>query len=335
MFDIVGVITLVLLILVFGFLTLRARRAKSRWLKWIGTSLSGLLTLIPTAMLVLALIGFSKLNKHFDNPIPDVQITVTQAQITRGEKLAHNCVSCHTPTIQLPLSGTNFGAKFDMPPFIGALYAPNLTPSGNITDWTDGEIIRAIREGVGKDGRSLLIMPAANLRHLSDEDVQALVAYLRSQPATGEPTPDTRLNVFGAMFMNLADFRAAQPPVDHVTAPPEDETADYGEYLVNIMGCRDCHGSQLEGKADNGQPGPTPGPNLTKIVPQWTEADFMTFFNTGTLPSGNIVPTITLKSGFSEPRMPWPIVRAATSDSDLKAIYSYLHNLTPVAGPTQ
>jgi len=225
-------------------------------------------------------------------------------------------------------------AKFEFPP-VGTLYAPNLTPSGNIADWTDGEVIRAIREGIDQDGRSLLIMPSVNFRNMSDDDVHALVAYLRSQPAEGEPAPDTQFNLLGAIFMNLSDFRVAQQSVGHVTAPPQADTSAYGKYLVDVMGCRDCHGDQLQGKVENGQPGPPPGPNLTQIVPQWTEAEFVTFFNTGTLPGGSKVPILTLKSGFSEPRMPWQMVRAATTDDELKALFTYLHNLPPVAGPTQ
>jgi mono/diheme cytochrome c family protein len=223
--------------------------------------------------------------------------------------------------------------KFEFPPF-GTFYAPNLTPSGNIQDWTDGEVIRAIREGVHKDGRSLLVMPSASFHSMSDEDVQAIVAYLRSQPATGKPTPKNQFNVLGAIFSNMFDFRTAQPPAGHVTAP-QMGTPAYGKYLVDLMGCRDCHGAQLQGKVENGQPGPPPGPNLTQIIPQWTEADFMTFFNTGTLPGGGQVPILTLKSGFSEPRMPWPVVRAAATDDELKAMYLYLHALPPVESPTQ
>lgn len=333
MVDIIGISVLVLLILLFGFLTLRAWRAKRRWLKWAGTLLLGLLTLVPTALLILALVSFSKLNQRLDNPVSEIQIVGTPEQIVRGEKLANICVSCHSPNNQLPLSGSNFAVKFELPP-IGTLYAPNLTPSGNITDWTDGELIRAIREGIDQSGRSLLVMPSANFRYMSDEDVQALVAYLRSQPPMGAPSPENRLNVLGAIFVNLFDFRTAQTPVGHVTAPQMD-TPEYGKYLVDVIGCRDCHGSQLEGKIDNGQPGPPPGPNLTQIVPQWTEEDFMIFFNTGTLPDGGQVPTLTLNSGFSEPEMPWPMVRAVTTDDELKAMFTYLHNLPPVPGPTQ
>jgi len=76
---------------------------------------------------------------------------------------------------------------------MGMLYAPNLTPSGNIKDWTGGEVVRAIREGVHKDGRSLLIVPSGDFKNMSEEDVKALVAYLRSQPATGGPTPNNSI----------------------------------------------------------------------------------------------------------------------------------------------
>ncbi len=332
MFDVVGILILVALIAVFGFLTLRAWKIINRWLKWIGVVLAGLLTLIPAALLVLALVGFGKLNARFNNPVDNIQVARTPAQIARGAKLANACGSCHSPGNQPPLSGSNM-TKFDFPP-MGTLYAPNLTPSGNISDWTDGEVIRAIREGVHKDGRSLLVMPADQYRNMSDEDVQALVAFLRSQPATSGPTPKNGLNVLGAIFTNLVDFRTEQQPVGHVNAP-QAGTVEYGKYMVDVIGCRSCHGDQLQGRVDMGQVGPPAGPNLTKIVSQWTEDDFMTFFNTGTMPGGRKVPIATMASGFSEPRMNWPMVRAVTTEEELMAMYLYLHSLPVVDSPTR
>jgi cytochrome c553 len=333
MFDVVGILILIVAIALFGFLTTRAWKLKIAFLKWAGVFISGLLTLVPMALLVLALMGFSKLNARYDNPVAAIQVARTPAQIARGEQLANICLSCHASGDQLPLSGTDFGAKFDMPP-LGTLYAPNLTPSGNIQDWTDGEVIRAIREGVHKNGRALLIMPAGSYRNMSDDDVQALVAYLRSQPGAGAPTPNNQLNVLGAIFMNLSDFRTAQQPVGNVAAS-QPGTLENGKYLVDIIGCSDCHGAQLQGKLETSQPGPPAGPNLTMIVPQWTEEQFMAFFNTGTLPGGRQVPILTLKSGFSEPRMPWSMVRAVTTDDELKDMYAYLHSMEIVESPTR
>lgn len=330
MFDIVGILMLVVLIALFGFLTVRAWTLKTPLLKWGGVTSAGLLTLVSTVLLILALVGFAKLNKRHTNPVAEIQVAGTAAQIARGEKLAEVCVSCHAPDNHLPLAGIDFTARFPMPP-IGTLYAPNLTPGGNIDDWTDGEVVRAVREGIRKNGRSLLIMPAVTFRNLSDDDVQAIVAYLRSQPPTGTPMPDSRISALGAIFAYLFDFQTAQPPVANVVSP-QPGTVEYGKYMVDILGCRECHGEQLQGKADNGQPGPPPGPNLTQIVPQWTEEEFMTFFNMGRLPDGSTVPIETLPSGFSEPRMPWPAVRAAATDEELVDIYTYLHGLPPLAG---
>lgn len=334
MFDIPGMLVLVVLILLFGFLATRAWRVNNRLLKWIGVLVAGLLTIIPALIGALAVNGYARLNQRYDNPVPTLKATGSSAQIARGQQLAHICMSCHSTSNQLPLAGTDFLTKFGLPP-LGTLYSPNLTPGGNIDGWTDGELVRAIREGISKDGRSLLIMPSSNLRNLSDEDVLALVAYLRSQPPTGSPTPPTRFSLFGAVFTNLVDFRTAQPPAGTVIAPPPAVGATYGKYMVSILGCSDCHGPRLEGKVDTGEPGPPPGPNLTQIVPQWTEAQFMEFFNTGTRPDGSTVPILTLPSGFTEPRMPWPEFRAAATDDELRAMYAYLHSLPPIDGPTQ
>lgn len=328
MFDIPGMLLLIVTMSGFGWLCAAARRLRNGFLKWGGLVLFGLLTLLSTALLVLALAGYSRFYRQHDNPVASLQVGGTAAQLARGEQLAHLCVDCHTANLQLPLSGGNMVAKFGLPP-MGTLYAPNLTPGGNIRDWSDGEVMRAIREGIHQNGRSLLLMPP--LASLSDDDAQALVAYLRSQPATGEPTPDNRLNLIGAILLNGIDFQTAHAPVGRVSAPAPN-TREYGKYLVDVILCRDCHGEQLQGKAPSSEPGPPPGPNLTMIVPAWTEEQFMTFFNTGMTPWGP-VPVDTMADGTSQPRMPWPIVRAATTGAELKAIYDYLHSLPAVDGP--
>ncbi len=323
MFDFVGVLVLVVVIAFFGFLVTRAWKAMNAFLKWGGSVIGGLFTLIPTLLLVLALMGFYKLNQGHSNPVMDVKVAGTPEQLARGEQLAHICSGCHSPNDSLPLSGNNFLAGNGLPP-IGTLYAPNLTPAGEIKDWSDGEVIRAIREGIHKNGRSLLIMPAENFKNMSDEDVQALVAYLRSQPATGEPSPTTQFNLLGALFINLADFRTAQGPVGNVTTPASG-TPEYGKYMVDIIGCRSCHGDQLQGRDPNSRNGPPAGPNLTKVVPNWTEEEFMTFFNTGKIPSGATVGA----------NMPWQVVRKTATDAEMHDIYTYLHSLPVVEGPAK
>ena len=332
MFDFIGVLSLVVLLLLFVWFMRRAWRSRRPLLKWPGVVLGGLLTLVSAALIVLALLGFYKLNEPRSNPVADIRVAGSPAQAARGKQLAHICQDCHASNGELPLSGLNFIAKYGLPP-VGTIYAPNLTPSGNIKDWTDGEVIRAMREGVHKNGRSLLFMPTAMFRNMSDEDAQAVVAFLRSQPPTGTPTPENQFNLLGALFMNVRDFRSSHSPAGHVSAPPAG-TAEYGHYMVNIIGCQNCHGDDLAGRVYSGV-GPPAGPNLTKLVPQWTEEQFLHFFNTGIIPGGGQVPLVTFADGSKLPAMPWPLVRASATDDELKAMFSFLHSLQPIDGPTK
>ena len=324
MFDVIGMLVPVVLAVLFGWLTLRSWGSQHRILKWPALVLSGLVTLLAVLVFALGLAGFVKLNEQFNNPVANVKVAGTPAQIARGAQFANICAQCHGTTHKPPLAGADLLARFGAPP-LGTVWAPNLTPSGNIQGWSDGELIRAIREGVHKNGRSLIIMPSEEFRAMSDEDVQAVVAYIRSEPPTGNPTPENGFNLLGALFMNMQDFRTRQAPAGSIKTPALG-TAEYGKYMVDIIGCRSCHGQNLTGKMPGGL-GPPAGPNLTLIVPQWTREQFMAFFNTGIDPKGYSIPTDTLSDGFVEPRMPWKIVRAVANDDELASIYEYVHNL--------
>lgn len=320
MFDTVGVLALVALTLLFGWLTSRAWRAKHAAIKWGGAVPSGLLTLIFTVAVVLALIGFYRLSApQRRTTVADVKVAGTPEQVARGEKFAAICAGCHSADDKPPLAGRSF-MEGGGPP-IGVLYAPNLTPAGELQAWSDDDIIRAIREGVHKNGRALVIMPSEIFRNLSDADVQSIVAYLRSQPATEPKTLPTKLNVLAALFVGAGVFpTAAQAPIMRpIGAPTAGTTPEYGQYLVSVLTCRMCHGENLTGgKAGLGPP---PGPNLAVIVPTWSESGFITTLRTGVDPAGH-----TLSTG-----MPWKSFSAFASDEDLKALYAYIHGLPPIA----
>src|SRR5207249_10522141 len=119
-------------------------------------------------------------------PAANLTTQATPDQLTAAQRHAAGCAGCHSSTGSLPLDGGN--ANLLGGP-IGTLYGPNLTQASRIKDWTDGEVVRAIREGVDRDGHPLLIMPSEAFHHLSDSDAQVLVAYLRSQPAANHTTP--------------------------------------------------------------------------------------------------------------------------------------------------
>jgi mono/diheme cytochrome c family protein len=323
MFDILGMLGLALFAAFFGWLGNRARRATRPLLKWGGMVVSGLLTLVLTTTFLVASVGFYRLTiPPHQYSVTEVKVAGTPEQVARGERFAAMCPLCHSPDGKPPLVGQDFGTGG---PPIGTLYAANLTPAGEINEWSDGEVIRAIRGGIHKSGRALLIMPSEVFRHFSDEDVQAIVAYLRSQPPAGSRSPATKPSVVAALFVGSGLFpTSAQTPITQpVVAPAEGPSAEYGEYLISILGCRLCHGENLAGRPTDSQ-GPPAGPNLTLVLPRWTEQQFIQTLRTGVNPYGRKI---------NGELMPWKQVSAFARDQDLQAIYAYVHQLKPLESP--
>lgn len=318
--NVLGELVLIGLVVLFAWLAGRAWRSRKAFIRWPGVLLAGLLALTMAAVTAASLVGFYKLMiPPYRYTSAEVNVAGTPEQIGRGQQLANICIGCHSSTGQLPLDGSKENFVAGGPP-VGVLYATNLTPGGPLKEWTDGEIIRAIREGVDEKGQPLVIMPSKGFRAMSDEDAQALVAYLRSQPAVERDLPERNLNLLAALFLGSGMFpTSAQPPITApVTAPPRGVSAAYGEYLVNALACRDCHGDDLTGMVVEG--GGPPAPNLTQELPHWSEEDFIRAMRTGVTPEGETL----------SPGMPWGEYSAATTDDDLKAMYLYLHGLTPL-----
>ena len=307
-------LVIVLITIAFGWLAWRAWHVRKPLLKWVGGVLSGLLTLVLTLVSVVALIGMVKFYRPRSAPIPDVTVAATSEQIQRGEYLANSfCTSCHSPNGELPLIGGPDLAK-DIP--IGSFVAANLTPGGSLKDWSDGEIFRALRNGIDPQGRGLVLMSNNRVRNLSDEDMQALIAYLRSQPAVenATPNPPDKLSMLGIVMLGAGQLPEGKPPVSGViTAPPRGATLEYGGYIASYQDCRDCHGEDLTGGV-KGQLAPI-GPNL-RVVRGWTQDQFITTLRTGMNPSGHQL----------NPQMPWQAI-SRMDDTDLTALYKYLVSL--------
>lgn len=316
---VVSFIILAVLLVFFVWLATRAWRSRFAVLKWVGVVLSGLLALVFVAVIVLAGVGMYRMTVPpyaYKTPTAAIPVTGGQAQVARGKEIAQLCVGCHSSTGNLPLDGSATDFMAGGPP-LGSLYPPNLTPSGPIKDWTDAEVARAIREGVDNQGHPLVIMPSDSFHGMSDEDVYALVAYLRSQPPSPRSVPLPSLNALGYAVMGSGIFpTSAQPPItEPVKAPSRAATAEYGRYLTQALGCVSCHGANLTGSSGGGF-GPA-APNLTVIVPNWSQADFLTFFRTGVAPGGVKV---------NPENMPWNEYSKVFTDQDLTAIYLYIHS---------
>ncbi len=305
-------IAVILLAVGLALLTRRAWHIRS-FIRWIATPLVGLLTLLVLVIAVIGGIGLSKIYIPRGSPPPDIKVELTPERIARGQHLVSaSCVDCHSPNKELPLSGgPDFGQGLGIP--IGSLIPYNLTPGGPLKDWTDGEIFRAVREGVDRNNKPLLTMQGIPYRNMSDEDLQAVIAFLRSQQPVENTAGGDKPSFLFAMFLGAGLVPDPGPSQAHITAPPKAANVEYGRYMVSFAGCRDCHGPNLTG----GKGGLTPpGPNLVSITSSWQAADFIKTLRTGVDPTGHQLNDI----------MPWRTV-GKMDDIELSAILAYIQSL--------
>lgn len=275
----------------------------------------------------------------------------TPARLARGRYLVNGvlqCFYCHSevdntrrPAQPVPgkLGGGHHFPNYEL--FLPAgnrVVAPNISPDPEYGAgrWKDAVFVRALRQGIGHDGRTLYpLMPYRYFRGLSDEDLASVIVYIRSIPAVHIQRPRTVLTpAVKKMFQPL-------PPVEYVGEPNWSDPAARGKYLVNAGHCGGCHTPEDEA---TGQP--LPGMYLAggePLIGHWgpDPAKIITVnsLNLTPDPSGlsymNEAMFIkTIRTGQVEARqlaniMPWAVFRHLT-DQDLKAIYAYLRTIKPV-----
>ena len=138
------------------------------------------------------------------------------------------------------------GEVFPLVGLPGTVVAPNITPepTTGAGSWSDDQLARAIREGIGHDGRTLFpLMPYEHFRNMSDEDVASVVVYLRSLPPVQNLLPKTEI----AFPVNFLIRSVPQPVTEPVPASNSTDPVKRGEYLVQMAGCSDCHTPQERG----------------------------------------------------------------------------------------
>ncbi len=239
------------------------------------------------------------------------------------------CGNCHTPLgPEGPVWSMDLGGRLveDSPAFTA--YAPNITPGGPIADWSDAELARAIREGIRPDGSVIgPPMPFSMYRGLSDEDLGAIVAYLRTVPAVE--------NIVPASTYNIPLPPAYGPPVGSVSAPPRAGTAEYGAYLAGpVAHCLECHtpmgpqGPKIAtdlgrgGLEFHGPWGVSVAANLTSHpdgLAGYSDAEILAMITEGQRPDGS--PML--------PPMPYGYFARMTPE-DAAALVLYLRTLPPL-----
>jgi mono/diheme cytochrome c family protein len=261
-----------------------------------------------------------------------------QTPVERGKYLVEvlgacgNCHSPKTPTGEAP--GKHLAGGFELDEAFGVAVASNITPDPEtgIGRWTDAQIVRAIREGKSRDGRTLgPPMPFYLYRGLSDRDVRAIVAYLRTVPPVKNAVAPSRYKV--------PIPKSYGPPIVRVSDPPVNDPVKYGAYLAGpVAHCADCHTPRnATGGPDTAKlfaggfhfAGPFGVSYSTNLTPDketgigaWTDAQIIAAIN-GTDPRGRPV----------MPPMPWPYYAGKVAERDLAAIVAYLRSLRPIRNP--
>jgi hypothetical protein len=310
------------------------------------------LSLLAVLILVAAA-GFTylSLKKPASAPPSALRVEATPLRLARGRYIYEalgDCDGCHAQRdfsrFNGPVAAGRHGSGAELSSFLigmpGTVVAPNLTPDPEtgLGAWTDGEKLRAIREGIGRDGRALFpMMPYAGFRNMSDEDAQCLIAYLDSLPPIRNPLPPTKLSFpVGLMIKGVPQPVGSVPPLDRF------ERVRYGESLVAIASCGDCHtpmvrGQPVESKRFAGgrkfesKYGTVYTANITPDVEtgigKWDEEFFLKKFYDYKPYADHGPPPVSGPEQFTV--MPWLAFTQLTRE-DLGAIYAYLRTIQPI-----
>ncbi|MGO8815100.1 MAG: c-type cytochrome [Terriglobia bacterium] len=307
------------------------------------TKILGITVLVIVLLLVAGIsltIGWRPFIGPKIRPLTTRRFESTPARMERGQYLVENigCFDCHgehdwTKHDAPMVEGTR-GAGYASFPLVGLpgrIVPPNITPDPETGagKWTDDQLARAIREGIGHDGRALFpLMPYEHYRSMSDEDLASVIVYIRSIPPIHKALPQTEI-IFPVKYL----IRSVPEPVTQPVPPPDLSTpVARGKYLVTIAGCSDCHTPQVKEQSIQGLEfaggfvlegpwGKVASANITPDpsgIPYYDEALFVQTFRTG-----------YVKARKLNPIMGWWHYRNLTDD-DLKAMFAYLRTLKPV-----
>ena len=289
-------------------------------LKWLGIGIAGLIGLVLAVVLTLFLVGRGKAAKAPDVATKTVTIPTDTASIARGRHIVEargGCDACHGPDLG--------GKAFPTPSFLVSMAAPNLTrgQGGVGASYTPADWDRALRHGVGKDGRKLIIMPSEAYTYYSDEELGSVIAYLQTLPAVDQSFPSRSVGVLGGALIAAGAFPLAMDMIAHdsvgarpVVAPAM--SAEYGHHLLNASGCAVCHGADLRGGKPGGG-GPPPAPSLVAFIANNSAEAFRNTLRTGKTPAGREL---------NAENMPWPQFGRMT-DAELDAIRLYVLSTIP------
>lgn len=296
------------------------------------------LLIVLAAAAITATIGWRPFVGPKARTLTDKKYEATPQRLARGKYLTENvlsCFDCHSerewkkpgaPVLASALGGGRVWTMEGMP----WLTAPNITPDketglGNISD---DAIARAVREGIGHDGRALFpLMPYGAYRNLSDEDLASVVSYVRSLHPIRQTHPKSTIP-----FPVKHLIKSVPQPLQTSVPEPAADAMSRGKYLFTVAACGDCHTPQKQGAQiaalpyaggfvfnENGKT--VASANITQHpsgIAYYDEKRFIELMRTGHVGSRPISAV-----------MPWSVYKGMT-DADLAAMFGHVRTLKPV-----
>lgn len=274
-------------------------------LRWAGYLVGGLVILFLIAALAIWAISARKLSATVEAK-PERLIPMQQASLEEGQRLLFTraCAECHGPDLR----GTKFA---DVPPKVATLYAPNLTVIARQA--TDQQLAQAIRQGIGHDGRPLIVMPSESYASFTDAETTALIKAIRAVPARGERSPALKLGPIGRIGVAAGEFKTAPELIEeYAAAMPADLGPKYaaGRHIALTV-CSGCHGPSLSGREP--QPG-LKAPDLS-IVGAYDLPTFTKLMREGVPPNGR---KLKMMTGVSQKAF------SHFTDEEIAALHAYL-----------
>ncbi len=292
-----------------------------RVLKWMGILI--VVALVAGGGFVgFAVLAFDRsMDKVYDIPLPSLTHSSDPVVIERGKHLAESVAGCAVGDCHG--ADLSAGKIIDVGP-VGIFAAQNITPGGRVAGYSDGELARLLLHGVKKDGRGLRFMPVSDFNWLPDDDMIAIISYVRSVPAVQKPDGEPHIGVLGKVLDRLDKFPLdVARRVDHqhrANAPAPAPTAAYGSFVARL--CQGCHGEHLSGGPIPGAPPSIPIPkNITSHdsgIKLYTYADFNTLIDTGIKRDGKKI----------DPFMPVEAL-SKMNETERQALWTFLRTVEP------
>jgi mono/diheme cytochrome c family protein len=291
-----------------------------KWIKWTAAGAGTLVVLAAGAGVVGYQLAERKMARKVDVAVKPVAYASDAQALERGKYLfeSRGCVDCH---------GANGAGRIFVDNGSLRIAGPNISPAGVTAAYKPEDWVRTIRHGVKPNGQPAMIMPSEDYNRFTDQDLSALVSYVRGLPPVQGTAPTMLLPPPVRIMYGFGGIKDAAEKIDHSLPPaqpvPVAVDAKHGAYVANM--CIGCHGEHLSGGKIPG--GPPDWPAAANITPgdgtamtrYKDSAAFIAMLRTGKRPDGTPIKVMPFES------------LAKLNDVDAQALYEFLKTVPPRA----